>query len=234
MAGTVGADAPRRRATHRLDRNPAAARVNAGISGAARDNDLPMLAATSPPSRTVPTAAPATAVPAATVLRVPAKAARSGAATRPKPGRRPGPISLFTPTSHRFSNKPARNERPVRVNGWLTTSARASCRIKVRLGGAVAGIDAPMWLDVGNGRHDPARRDIHVPGSRGIGGGLTRWPSCMSRRVTRVAYGVAVSHRTTSNSTASPITSARTTPWCGSTCAVRTTKHCASWRPNSA
>ncbi len=75
---------------------PAAARVNAETSGAARANDLPMLAATLPPSRAVPAVVPTATAPTVTAMRDPAAAARNGAVTRPKPGRPRRVIILFT------------------------------------------------------------------------------------------------------------------------------------------
>ena len=72
---------------------PAAARVKAETSGVARANDLPMLAATLPPSRAVLAAVPVMTALAVTVIRALAAAARNGAVNRPKPGR---PGRVFT------------------------------------------------------------------------------------------------------------------------------------------
>ena len=90
---------------------PAAARVNAETFGAARANDLPMLAATLPPDRAVLAAPPATTAVAVTARRVPAAVARNGAASRPKPGRPRRVINVFTLSSTDLSHF-ARRSRP--------------------------------------------------------------------------------------------------------------------------
>ncbi len=81
---------------------PAAARVNAGRSGAARDNDLPMLAATLPPSKAVPATVPAANEPTVTAIRAPSVAARNGAASRPKPGTPRAVMDMWDPCSVRL------------------------------------------------------------------------------------------------------------------------------------